>query len=43
MRINSRVARPFDFAEKAYWLQRDVVLKEFVDQHPRSLRRFDRF
>ncbi len=24
--------RPFDFAEKAYWLQRDVALKEFVDQ-----------
>lgn len=24
--------RPFDFAEKAYWLQRDVALKEFIDQ-----------
>lgn len=24
--------KPFDFAEKAYWLQRDVALKEFVDQ-----------
>ncbi|MDR3372590.1 MAG: transporter substrate-binding domain-containing protein [Ancalomicrobiaceae bacterium] len=24
--------RPFDFAEKAYWLQRDVALKGFVDQ-----------
>jgi cyclohexadienyl dehydratase len=24
--------RPFDFAEKAYWLQRDVALKDFVDQ-----------
>jgi cyclohexadienyl dehydratase len=24
--------RPFDFAEKAYWLQRDVALKAFVDQ-----------
>lgn len=24
--------QPFDFAEKAYWLQRDVALKEFVDQ-----------
>ncbi|MBV8924491.1 MAG: transporter substrate-binding domain-containing protein [Bradyrhizobium sp.] len=24
--------RPFDFAEKAYWLQRDEVLKDFVDQ-----------
>ncbi len=23
---------PFDFAEKAYWLQRDVALKLFVDQ-----------
>ena len=23
---------PFDFAEKAYWLQRDVPLKAFVDQ-----------
>jgi cyclohexadienyl dehydratase len=23
---------PFDFAEKAYWLQRDVALKDFVDQ-----------
>jgi cyclohexadienyl dehydratase len=23
---------PFDFAEKAYWLQRDVALKAFVDQ-----------
>jgi cyclohexadienyl dehydratase len=25
-------AQPFDFAEKAYWLQRDVALKAFVDQ-----------
>jgi len=25
-------APPFDFAEKAYWLQRDVALKAFVDQ-----------
>jgi cyclohexadienyl dehydratase len=25
-------AKPFDFAEKAYWLQRDVSLKAFVDQ-----------
>jgi cyclohexadienyl dehydratase len=24
--------RPFDFAEKAYWMQRDVALKDFVDQ-----------
>ena len=24
--------RPFDFAEKAYWLQRDPALKGFVDQ-----------
>ncbi|THD62662.1 MAG: transporter substrate-binding domain-containing protein [Bradyrhizobium sp.] len=24
--------RPFDFAEKAYWLQRDVAFKDFVDQ-----------
>ncbi len=24
--------QPFDFAEKAYWLQRDVPLKDFVDQ-----------
>jgi cyclohexadienyl dehydratase len=24
--------KPFDFAEKAYWLQRDVALKNFVDQ-----------
>lgn len=24
--------KPFDFAEKAYWLQRDVALKEFADQ-----------
>jgi len=24
--------QPFDFAEKAYWLQRDVALKAFVDQ-----------
>jgi cyclohexadienyl dehydratase len=24
--------KPFDFAEKAYWIQRDVALKEFVDQ-----------
>ena len=24
--------QPFDFAEKAYWLQRDVSLKAFVDQ-----------
>lgn len=24
--------KPFDFSEKAYWLQRDVALKEFVDQ-----------
>ena len=24
--------RPFDFAEKAYWIQRDVALKDFVDQ-----------
>lgn len=23
---------PFDFAEKAYWLQRDVALKAFIDQ-----------
>lgn len=23
---------PFDFAEKAYWLQRDIALKAFVDQ-----------
>jgi cyclohexadienyl dehydratase len=23
---------PFDFSEKAYWLQRDVALKAFVDQ-----------
>jgi cyclohexadienyl dehydratase len=24
--------RPFDFAEKAYWLQRDEMFKDFVDQ-----------
>jgi cyclohexadienyl dehydratase len=24
--------QPFDFAEKAYWLQRDGALKDFVDQ-----------
>jgi cyclohexadienyl dehydratase len=24
--------KPFDFAEKAYWMQRDVALKAFVDQ-----------
>jgi cyclohexadienyl dehydratase len=24
--------QPFDFAEKAYWLQRDPALKDFVDQ-----------
>ena len=24
--------KPFDFAEKAYWLQRDIALKEFADQ-----------
>lgn len=24
--------KPFDFAEKAYWLQRDMPLKQFVDQ-----------
>ncbi len=24
--------KPFDFAEKAYWLQRDVAFKQFVDQ-----------
>jgi cyclohexadienyl dehydratase len=24
--------KPFDFAEKAYWLQRDAVLKAFVDR-----------
>lgn len=24
--------KPFDFAEKAYWLQRDEALKAFVDQ-----------
>ena len=24
--------QPFDFAEKAYWLQRDVALQAFVDQ-----------
>jgi cyclohexadienyl dehydratase len=24
--------KPFDFAEKAYWLQRDAALKGFVDQ-----------
>ena len=24
--------KPFDFAEKAYWLQRDSALKDFVDQ-----------
>ena len=24
--------KPFDFAEKAYWLQRDYALKAFVDQ-----------
>src|SRR3954462_2188107 len=23
--------KPFDFAEKAYWLQRDVPLKQFID------------
>jgi cyclohexadienyl dehydratase len=24
--------KPFDFAEKAYWLQRDEALKDFIDQ-----------
>lgn len=24
--------KPFDSSEKAYWLQRDVALKAFVDQ-----------
>jgi cyclohexadienyl dehydratase len=24
--------KPFDFSEKAYWLQRDAALKAFVDQ-----------
>ncbi len=24
--------KPFDFSEKAYWLQRDVALKAFIDQ-----------
>lgn len=24
--------KPFDFSEKAYWMQRDVALKEFIDQ-----------
>lgn len=24
--------KPFDFSEKAYWMQRDVALKAFVDQ-----------
>ena len=24
--------KPFDFAEKGYWIQRDAALKEFVDQ-----------
>lgn len=24
--------QPFDFAEKAYWLQRDAAWKDFVDQ-----------
>ena len=24
--------KPFDFAEKAYWIQRDIALKDFVDQ-----------
>lgn len=24
--------KPFDFAEKAYWLQRDIALQAFVDQ-----------
>jgi hypothetical protein len=24
--------KPFDFAEKAYWLQRCIALKAFVDQ-----------
>jgi cyclohexadienyl dehydratase len=24
--------KPFDFAEKAYWLQRDPAFKDFVDQ-----------
>ena len=27
-----KAEKPFDFAEKAYWLQRDVALKAFVDQ-----------
>ena len=27
-----RPDKPFDFAEKAYWLQRDFALKAFVDQ-----------
>ena len=28
--------KPFDFSEKAYWLQRDVALKDFVDQWLRT-------
>src|ERR1700760_779831 len=24
--------KPFDFAEKAYWLQRDIAFRDFVDQ-----------
>jgi cyclohexadienyl dehydratase len=28
--------KPFDFAEKAYWLQRDAALKGFVDQWLRT-------
>jgi len=28
--------QPFDFAEKAYWLQRDAALKAFVDQWLRT-------
>jgi cyclohexadienyl dehydratase len=24
--------KPFDFSEKAYWIQRDMALKAFVDQ-----------
>ena len=24
--------QPFDFAEKAYWMPRDMALKQFVDQ-----------
>ena len=35
--------RPFDHAEKAYWLQRDTALKAFVDDWIKQARKDGRF